>query len=162
MVAICPTDLVDAPVAVVWRLLTNPAKWDSFFDVRTVQVTPSGIAVVGQRVHAKSGPRLLRMSVKFEFTNIDPVAHTLGVRVEFPFGLSVRENMRCAVIDDAKCRVAYGCDFNFPTGWKGSVVQKLMRREIEFGPVDSLARLKRRAEYEHHKTMNEGYATEGA
>ena len=36
----CPTEIVEAPVGVVWKLLTNIAGWGSFFNVRVISVEP--------------------------------------------------------------------------------------------------------------------------
>jgi hypothetical protein len=30
----CPTEIVEAPVEVVWKLLLNTAEWGKFYDVR--------------------------------------------------------------------------------------------------------------------------------
>jgi hypothetical protein len=40
----CPTDIVEAPVDVVWKLLTNISGWGSFFDLRVTSVEPPGPA----------------------------------------------------------------------------------------------------------------------
>lgn len=44
--------VVDAPVDVVWGLLTNFAGWGSFYNVRALSVEPAGLAVVGQKMRA--------------------------------------------------------------------------------------------------------------
>ena len=48
----CPMAVVDAPVDVVWGLLTNFAGWGSFYNVRALSVEPAGPAVVGQKMRA--------------------------------------------------------------------------------------------------------------
>ena len=40
--SICPTELVGAPVETVWGLLTDPAGWSSFYDLRVTRVEPPG------------------------------------------------------------------------------------------------------------------------
>jgi hypothetical protein len=45
--AACPTEIVKAPIDVVWKPLTDFAGWGSFYDVRVGGVEPSGPAVVG-------------------------------------------------------------------------------------------------------------------
>jgi len=42
--AACPTEIVEAPVGVVWKLLTNISGWGWFFDVRVTNVEPPGPA----------------------------------------------------------------------------------------------------------------------
>jgi hypothetical protein len=48
--ASCPTGVVNAPVEVVWTLLTHPEGWGDFYNVRITAADPAGPAVVGQTV----------------------------------------------------------------------------------------------------------------
>jgi hypothetical protein len=50
-----PSAVVSAPIEIVWLLLTDPARWGDFFDVRITRVEPAGLAVIGQRFYAESG-----------------------------------------------------------------------------------------------------------
>jgi Polyketide cyclase / dehydrase and lipid transport len=145
----CPTAVVNAPVRIVWRLLTKPAGWGEFFDVRITGTSPDGLAVVGQKIYAESGPSFLHLKVEFQFVEIDPERYRLGLDVRLPFGLSVRENLDCAALDPDHCRVNYHCDFSLPTGWRGAIARPVMRRELDAGPIDSLSRLKRAADQFH-------------
>lgn len=145
----CPTSLVNAPVAIVWALLTHPEQWGDFYDVRIRTVEPAGPAVVGQTVLAESGPRLLHLKVEFRFTKIDAVNFELGLDVKLPFGVTVREDLSCVPIGPTQCRVNYHCGFGFPAGWRGAVLRFVLRRELDSGPVDSLSRLRRAAEERH-------------
>jgi hypothetical protein len=142
----CPTALVNAPVGIVWNLLTDPGKWGEFFDVRIIRVLPEGAATVGQIVHAESGPRILNLKLEFRYIEIDVLQGRLLLDVNLPFGMSVRENLLCSSIDAGRCRVNYGCHFDFPRGWRGVVARLVLRREVVAGPADSLARLKHMAE----------------
>jgi hypothetical protein len=142
----CPTSIVNAPVEIVWSLLTRPEEWGDFYDVRVSSVEPAGPAAVGQIVLAESGPRLLHLALEFRFTKINAANYELGLDVKFPFGITVREDLSCVPIGRDQCRVNYHCDFGFPAGWRGTVARFLMRREVKSGPVDSLSRLRRAAE----------------
>jgi hypothetical protein len=86
----CPTALVNAPIDVVWTLLTEPAGWTEFFDIRVTRTDPPGPAVVGQRIYGESGPRFLRLIVTLEYTEIDAERRTIGLNVQLPFGITVR------------------------------------------------------------------------
>jgi hypothetical protein len=142
----CPFDVVDAPAAVVWSLLTDPQSWGEFFNVRIVGVEPAGLAVAGQVVRATAGPRILRARITFRFLEIDAVSHRLLIEVKFPLGIQVMEDMTCTPLSEASCRVNYGCHFSFPAGWRGAMTSYLVRRRLHYGPIDSLSRLKRMAE----------------
>jgi hypothetical protein len=61
----CPTTIVNAPIEIVWALLTEPAAWGAFFNVRITDLQPTGSAVVGQRFYGESGPRFLQLRLKF-------------------------------------------------------------------------------------------------
>ena len=142
----CPTGLVNAPVEVVWTLLTHPEGWGDFYNVRITAADPAGPAVVGQTVFAQAGPEFLHLKLQFRFTEIDALNYKLGFDARFPFGVTVREDMSCIPLGQQQCRVSYSCGFGFPTGWRGAMLHFLMRRRLDSGPADSLARLQREAE----------------
>jgi hypothetical protein len=142
----CPTSLVDAPLGVVWNLLTEPACWAEFLDIRISRIDPSGSAVVGQRIYAESGPRLLHLGVTLEYTSINASRRTIGLTVRLPLGITVRENLSCSAVSETQCQVNYHCDFGLPAGWRGMIARMVLWREIDAGPADSLLRLKRAAE----------------
>jgi hypothetical protein len=144
--ASCPTTIVGAPFETVWGLLTEPAGWGSFYDVRDVHVDPPGSAVVGQHFRGESGPRILRLCVDFTYTRVDPEEGKLGLEIRLPLGIRVQEEMDCVRLDGDRCRVNYHCNFELPSGWRGAVIRRMLGRELDEGPLDSLLRLKRAAE----------------
>jgi hypothetical protein len=123
-----------------------PASWGDFFDVRITRVEPPGLAVIGQRFYGESGPSLLRIGLKFEYTEVNVAQHKLGLNVQLPFGITVREDLDCIPLSSTQCRVNYHCNFGFAKGWRGAITRTIMRRKLDAGPVDSLSRLKRAAE----------------
>ncbi len=48
---VCPAAVVAAPVENVWKLLTEPALRDEWWDARTDRVVPEGSAAPGQVIH---------------------------------------------------------------------------------------------------------------
>jgi hypothetical protein len=142
----CPTSIVDAPVELVWGLLTRPEGWGDFYNMRITSVDPAGTVVVGQTVFAESGPRLLHLKLQFRFTEIDPLHYKLGFDARFPLGITVREDMSCVPVGQDQCRVNYHCGFGFPIGWRGVLMRFVIRSRLDAGPVDSLDRLRRAAE----------------
>jgi hypothetical protein len=142
----CPTSVVNAPVELVWQLLTSPEGWGDFYNVRITAVDPAGAAVVGQTVFAESGPEFLHLKLQFRFMEIDVLNYKFGLDARFPFGVTVRENLTCVPLGQKQCRVNYNCDFDFPRGWRGAVAHFFMRRRLDTGPADSLSRLQREAE----------------
>jgi hypothetical protein len=142
----CPTALVKAPVETVWDLLSNPGEWGQFYDLRVKSVVPSGKATIGQKVHAESGPKILRLKVTLEFVAIDPANFRMGIQVWLPFGLEVFEDLQCIAVNAQTCRVNYHCSFDLPVGCRGWLMRHALQRQFERGPEDSLLRLKRAAE----------------
>ena len=142
----CPTELVHAPIDIVWRLLTNLSGWGDFYDVRVNRVDPVGPATVGQVMLGESGPRRLHLKVSFRFTSIDVTSHKLELDVRLPLAITVHEVLDCIPVDERRCRVNYHCNFGFPHGWRGSIIRALLGSELRDGPIDSLQRLKQAAE----------------
>ncbi|MBV8642771.1 MAG: SRPBCC family protein, partial [Candidatus Eremiobacteraeota bacterium] len=77
----CPVETVAAPIGVVWKLLTDPARWGTFFDVRIDRVEPPGQARAGQHVHGTTGPAVLRLPVAFAFTLVDESHHHIAADI---------------------------------------------------------------------------------
>jgi Polyketide cyclase / dehydrase and lipid transport len=144
--ASCPTAIVNAPAELVWALLMAPAGWGGVFDLRVASVDPPGPAVAGQRVRGETGPEIFHLKLTFRTVEIDPDQYRLRLDVNLPFGLAVREEIRCTPLDDAHCRVNYHCNFDFPGGWRGTLMRLLLNRRLDSGPENSLFRLKRAAE----------------
>jgi hypothetical protein len=145
----CPTDIVEAPVGVVWKLLTNISGWGRIYNVRVISVEPPGPAAKGQRMLAEPGPRWLHLGMSFEYTLIDEMHYKLELDARFPLGITVHEVLDCVPLEDGRCRVNYHCHFGFPSGWRGWLVRVLLSRGLKTSPADSLSRLKRAAEQEH-------------
>ena len=130
----------------MWELLTDPAGWSSFYDLRVLRVEPPGPATVGQRVSGESGPRWLHLGVTITYRAINVSQRSLELTVQLPLGIAVREEMSCTPINDRQCRVNYHCHFALPPGWRGALLRLLTWRELRVGPADSLRRLKQAAE----------------
>ena len=109
--ASCPTSIVDAPVETIWRLLTRPEKWGEFFDLHVLSVELPGPAAVGQTIVGESGPRRLRLKLRFRFTKVDNQNYQLGFDARLPFGVTVREDLSCARLGVGRCRVSYNCNW---------------------------------------------------
>jgi hypothetical protein len=152
--ASCPTAVIDAPVEVVWALLTDPAGWGHVFDVRIRGVNPPGPAVAGQEIAGETGPRLFHLRLAFRVIETDAERNRLVMDIKLPFGMAVREELNCTPLDADHCRVNYHCGFDFPKGWRGMLTRVLMSWEMNAGPVDSLSRLKHAAELSYADRAN--------
>ena len=155
--ASCPTETVEAPVEMVWTLLTDPASWDKFYDIRTQRIFPEGPAIPLQIVYAESGPVFLHLKVELQFVEVDATTYRLKLLVSLPFGISVQEDLNCVSLGENQCRVNYHCNFSFPGGLRGAIVRVLLFGELKSGPVDSLVRLKNEAESRFLQSKNGSY-----
>lgn len=114
--------------------------------MRINSVDPPGPAVAGQKIMGETGPRLFHLKLAFRVIETDAERHRLVMDIKLPFGIAVREDLKCTPLDADYCRVDYHCGFDFPKGWRGTLTRVLMSREMNAGPVDSLSRLKHAAE----------------
>jgi polyketide cyclase/dehydrase/lipid transport protein len=144
----CPVAVVAAPRDLVWGVLTDPAGWGDFYDVRIKDVNPPGAARVGQKVRAETGPPFLHSTVEFEFLAVEHQKGGLAMAIRLPFGISVREEVDCTPLSDESCRVRCNCAFGVSARWP-SLLRPLLRRAFDRGAEDSLRRLKRFAEMRH-------------
>jgi hypothetical protein len=90
---VCPSDLVAAPVETVWRLLTDPASYDTWADARVERLDPSGRARPGQVVRMTSGAFGLRFKIRFDIERVDDASRDFEFRAQFPFGIRMHEHI---------------------------------------------------------------------
>jgi hypothetical protein len=106
MLRICPTDVVSAPVERVWTLLASD--YTTWADARLVSREPDGPAVPGRRIHLTSSELGLTFQVHFTVGRVDSGSHTLGLLVQLPFGMTMRDTIVCTPLGPDRTRVQYG------------------------------------------------------
>jgi carbon monoxide dehydrogenase subunit G len=104
---VCPADTVAAPPETVWRLLTDPATYDTWADARVESVQPAGPAQPGQVVLMSSGAMGMRFGVRFDIERVDRATHDLELRAQFPLGIRMHEHISVRPVDSGS-RVQYG------------------------------------------------------
>jgi hypothetical protein len=93
--AACPTDIVNAPIEIVWQLLTHAEGWGAFYDLRDIELVPPGPATVGQQVLGVTGPLGLKFPVTSVHREIDADGHRILMDVRLPSACrSSRTSMR--------------------------------------------------------------------
>lgn len=104
----CPTATIGAPVALVWRLLTDPAAIGRWSGAALVAASPPGPAAAGQRIEfaAPAGPA--RAPVIFHVREVDDAAHRMRVDVYLPLGIVNHETITCASVSPAETFVSFG------------------------------------------------------
>jgi uncharacterized protein YndB with AHSA1/START domain len=107
-ISVCPADKVDAPVDLVWRLLTAPPDYGRFWDIHVERVEPAGRATPGQRISGWTRELCRRWKIDGEIVDVDPARHEIRFRMSLPFGVVSDNRIACTPIDDAACLVRFG------------------------------------------------------
>jgi hypothetical protein len=85
------------------------------------------------------------LRITFDVLDIRP-PRQLMLDARLPFGVTNHEQIQITPIDAHSSRVTFNCHFIFPPGWRGQLVEKILRRRLVTGPARALRRLKRAAE----------------
>jgi hypothetical protein len=104
MLRICPTDVVSASVERVWTLLSSD--YTTWADARLVSREPDGPAVPGQHIHLTTSELGPTFHVHFTVERVDPGSHTLGLLVQLPFGMAMRDAIVCTPLGPDQRRAA--------------------------------------------------------
>ena len=137
---VCPTDVVLAPAERIWHLLTDPRELAQWTGMKLVE-GPAGPMSEADHVVLAAGP----LRIMFDVLDMRP-ARQLTLDARFPFGITNHEQIQIAPIDAHSSRVTFNAHFIFPPGWRGQLVEKILRRRLVTGPARALRRLKRAAE----------------
>ena len=134
------TDVLLAPAERIWHLFTDPRKLAQWTGTKLVE-GPGCPMSVGDHLVVRAGG--LRISC--DVLDMRP-PRQLMLHTRLPFGLTNREQIQITPIDAHSSRVTFNAHFIFPPGWRGQLVEKILRRRLVTGPARALRRLKRAAE----------------
>ena len=138
---------IEAPIDIVWSMLTVPSGWADFFPLRILSVRPPGRAVPGQRVVCESRFQIFPITFEVEYRKINIEQHALTLDVQFPCGVMAQEEIECTALGANRCVVKFRCDFAYPNGWQGAIAVALMSRRLDARTSEWFRRLKREAEW---------------
>ncbi len=105
---VCPAATVEAPVEVVWEILTRPAHYPEWADAQIQRIEPEGPAVVGQTIHFTSKEFGIKWPIVFKVEKVNAEKHQLGLYTVLPLGLRERPHISCTAIDATTSRLQYG------------------------------------------------------
>ena len=106
--SICPAATVAAPIEDVWELLSQPTRYDEWWDAHTERIVPEGPATPGQVVYAKTREFGRDWHVSFVVKEVNPDRHQIALDMTLPLGIVNHETISCTPIDATSCRVQYG------------------------------------------------------
>ena len=104
----CPAAIVAAPIEDVWAILSQPSRYDEWWDAQTERIVPEGPATAGQVIYAKSRALGRDWHVTLTIQQIYPDKYQIELLVTLPLGLLNHETMSCTPIDAMSCRVQCG------------------------------------------------------
>ena len=134
------TDVLLAPAERIWHLFTDPRKLAQWTGTKLVE-GPACPMSVGDHLVARAGG----LHISLDVLDMRP-PRQLMLHTTLPFGLTNREQIQITPIDAHSSRVTFNAHFTFPPGWRGQLVEKILRRRLVTGPARGLRRLKRAAE----------------
>jgi Polyketide cyclase / dehydrase and lipid transport len=104
----CPADLINAPVEKVWSLLSDPSRYDGWWDAITTRIDPPGPAAANQTIQGWTQALGKRWMVNIRVESVDAERHQIRFRSTLPLGIGAMNHISCAAIDSATCRVQFG------------------------------------------------------
>jgi uncharacterized protein YndB with AHSA1/START domain len=105
---ICPIAEVQAPLEIVWDLLSDPSRYALWWDAQTRSIKPGGLAIAGQKILARTKSFGMEWAVHIQVEHVDAPSHTLRLTTALPLGITVHNHIACASLDEANCRVTFG------------------------------------------------------
>ena len=99
-ISVCPSDMVAAPVEIVWDVLTQPSRYDTWLDMHTTSIEPEGPAVAGQTIHAWTRAFGKKWDVSPSIVQVNAEKHQIVFDVKLPLGVMERSTITCTPIDD--------------------------------------------------------------
>jgi hypothetical protein len=107
-VRVCPSEIVQAPVEIVWDLLTNPAGYGQFWDFTVERVEPQGPAAPGQLIAGWSRALCRRWRIEGEILKVDAERHEIRFLMSLPFGIIGDNRLLCTRVDERSCSLRFG------------------------------------------------------
>lgn len=104
-VRVCPIAVIDAPIERVWDLLSDPARFDDWWEADTESIEPQGPAQPGQVISARLG-HWLHMTATVD--GVEPARHRLDLTTHIPFGFTGHNHITCSPLADGRCQVSFG------------------------------------------------------
>ena len=103
-----PIATVDAPVAQVWRLLADPARYALWWDAQTRSIIPDGLAQPGQRIFAQTTALRRQWNVYTTVQAVAPEKKQIDLLTQLPWGITVHNHIACTALDGERTRVSFG------------------------------------------------------
>jgi hypothetical protein len=102
----CPTAVVRAPAAAVWRVLMNLEGYENWADAKLVAAKPLGPVVKGQRIDFTTRALGRTWPVRFTVGGVHE-PESLELLIELPLGLVNREHIVLTPLSPTETRVTF-------------------------------------------------------
>jgi uncharacterized protein YndB with AHSA1/START domain len=101
--------MISAPVERVWALLSDPALYEQWQDVKIRSIQLEGTIQPGQKIighSSKFGTQWVHITL--QIGEVDEARHRVELTTTFSIGLQVHNHIQCAVVNPSTCRVQFG------------------------------------------------------
>ncbi len=106
--SVCPITVIRSPAERVWALLAQPASYDTWWEVKTDAIVPSGPAQPGQQIRAHGRALGRDRPIEIRVIAVDHVRRQLELLSSFPFGIALHNDIRVSTVDAQTAQVSFG------------------------------------------------------
>jgi len=107
-VNVCPGAVVNASADRVWSVLSDPTRYDAWWDAQTDSVDPAGPAQPGQTILGSSRALGRRWRIITSVEAVETAARRLHLRTTLPMGLVIVNTISCSPAGPDRTRVQFG------------------------------------------------------
>ena len=105
---VCPGALVNASADRVWSVLSDPTRYDAWWDAKTEAVDPAGPAQPGQTIVGSSRALGRRWRITTRVEAVESERRRLQLRTALPMGLVIVNTISCSPVSPDRTRVQFG------------------------------------------------------
>jgi ligand-binding SRPBCC domain-containing protein len=107
IVNVCPAGVANAPLEVVWHLLTNTQGYAEWTDAEVVGLEPAGPASRGQRIELAPRAFGRRWHATIDVGGIDPQSGWIDLVARTPMGVVNRERITLSSMEGGRTLVRF-------------------------------------------------------
>jgi len=107
-VNVCPGAFFNASADRVWSVLSDPTRYDAWWDAQTDAVDPPGPVQPGQTILGSSRALGRRWRIMTKVEAVEGAHRRLRLRTALPMGLVIVNTISCSPVSPDRTRVQFG------------------------------------------------------